>query len=269
MKASNTFKVYEFIERTGGFPAHCCHRGGSGDFGPENTMYNFRRCVWEFNTQIIEIDLALTKDEHLVIIHDEKVDRTTNGKGRVIDYTLDELKKLDAASHYAHLKDQKISIPTFKEFLDEFIPEPNLVFFLDFKDEDTVVKAMHIVKERGIEDRIIVGAVSPDVNQILGFLKSPSVPITSDTKGTLEFFMQNQGLTLELKHNIIGFIFSPATMMFFSPELVTAAHSLGCKFAVVGSPLDFTKFQKQCIDWGVDFIFSDRPDILAQTMNKS
>jgi glycerophosphoryl diester phosphodiesterase len=245
---------------------HCCHRGGSGDFGPENTMFNFRRCVWEFNTQIIEIDLALTKDEHLVIIHDERVDRTTNGKGLVKELTLEELKKLDAAYHYAHLKDQNITIPTFKEFLDEFIQEPNLVFFLDFKDEDSVIKAMQIVNERNIEDRIIVGAVSPAINQLLGFLKSPAVPITSDTTGTLEFVMQKGIITGELRHNIIGYIFSPATMMFFSPDLVTAAHALGCKFAAVGSPLDFSKFQKQCIDWGIDLILTDRPDVLAETM---
>jgi len=263
------FPVYSYIEKSGGFPAHGCHRGGSGDFGPENTMYNFRRCVWECNCQILEIDLTLTKDDHLVILHDDTLDRTTNGKGRVRNYTLEEIKKFDAAQQYPYLKGEKITIPTFTEFLDEFLQVPNLVFFLDFKDEDSVIKAMHVVKERALEDRIIVGAIDPEVNQILALLKSSTVPITSDTTASITFVMKQSEMTVEeLQHNLIGYMFSPATMMFFSAELVAAAHTLNRKFIAVGSPLDLPKFQRQCIDWGVDIILTDRPDVLAQTMGK-
>lgn len=80
-------------------------------------MYNFRRCVWEFATQVIETDLQLTSDGHLVLLHDPTVDRTTNGNGQAKDMTLEELRKLDAASNFPELKGQGIQIPTFEEFL--------------------------------------------------------------------------------------------------------------------------------------------------------
>lgn len=83
-------------------------------------MYNFRRCVWEFATQVIETDLQLTSDGHLVLLHDSTVDRTTNGTGEAKEMTLEELRKLDAAFHFPALKGQGIQIPTFEEFLGTF-----------------------------------------------------------------------------------------------------------------------------------------------------
>ena len=71
------------------------HRGFSGKY-PENTMLAFRKAL-EAGADGIELDVQLTKDGQVVIIHDEKVDRTTNGTGNVRDYTLEELRKLDAS----------------------------------------------------------------------------------------------------------------------------------------------------------------------------
>jgi len=264
------FPVYERIKRTGGFPAHGCHRGGASTFGPENTLYNFRRCVWECRTQIIEIDLQVTKDDQLILLHDDTLTRTTNGRGAVRNFTLEEIKKFDAAKNYPELAGQNIQVPTFNEFLDEFLQVEDLVFFLDFKDEDSALKTINVVKERGIEDRIILGAVPTETNALLQLLKSPIVPLVSDSSASIHFVMSHLGgnTAIEVSHNIIGFFFSPATMMFFSAELVAAAHKSGCKFIVVGDVLDNEAFQKQCIDCGVDIILSDRPDILSRTMKR-
>ena len=68
------------------------HRGFSGKY-PENTMLAFRKAL-ECGADGIEMDVQLTKDGELVVIHDERVDRTTNGTGNVRDYTLEELQKL-------------------------------------------------------------------------------------------------------------------------------------------------------------------------------
>ena len=74
------------------------HRGFSGKY-PENTILAFQKALEE-GVDGIELDVQLTKDGELVIIHDESVDRTTDGKGLVVSYTLEELKKLDASSIY-------------------------------------------------------------------------------------------------------------------------------------------------------------------------
>ena len=74
------------------------HRGASGH-APENTLAAFKKAV-TLGTAFIETDLQLTRDARLVAIHDETVNRTTNGKGAVHDMTLAELRRLDAGSWF-------------------------------------------------------------------------------------------------------------------------------------------------------------------------
>ena len=64
---------------------------------PENTMLAFKKAI-ELGVDQIETDIRITKDNQLVLIHDATLDRTTNGSGKVCDYTLDELKQLDAGN---------------------------------------------------------------------------------------------------------------------------------------------------------------------------
>lgn len=103
--------------------------------------------------RLLEIDLRLTKDMHLVIMHDSTVDRTTNGTGEVSEMTLEEIKQLDAAHNFPELRDQNIKVPTFEEFLEIFIPYPDLLFMFDFKDELAVQKTMEVVNQRNIGNR--------------------------------------------------------------------------------------------------------------------
>ena len=89
------------------------HRGYSGAF-PENTMLAFRKAV-EAGCDGIELDVHETRDGQLVIIHDETIDRTTDGTGPVRDYTLAELKTFNAAKlHGAGLPPERI--PSFEEY---------------------------------------------------------------------------------------------------------------------------------------------------------
>lgn len=74
------------------------HRGASG-YAPENTFAAFDLAA-ELKSDMIELDVQLTKDRHIVVIHDDRVDRTTNGTGYVKDYTLKELQTLDAGSWF-------------------------------------------------------------------------------------------------------------------------------------------------------------------------
>lgn len=89
------------------------HRGFSGRY-PENTLLAFQKAL-EAGVDGIEFDVHLSKDGELVIIHDELLDRTTNGTGLVCDYTLEELKKLDASAGYAGVCGEN-RIPTLEEY---------------------------------------------------------------------------------------------------------------------------------------------------------
>lgn len=92
----------------------CAHRGAM-DTHPENTLAAFHEAV-RLGAHMIEFDVRMTKDGHLVILHDETVDRTTNGNGEISGLTLDEVKHLDAGSWRSEeFTNEKI--PTLKEAL--------------------------------------------------------------------------------------------------------------------------------------------------------
>ncbi|WP_071460891.1 glycerophosphodiester phosphodiesterase [Bacillus massilinigeriensis] len=106
------------------------HRGASG-YAPEHTLESYKLAK-KMGADYIEIDLQMTKDGELVAMHDEKVNRTTNGKGYVKDYTLKELKQLDAGSWFnkkfpnhssPHYKG--LQVPTLKEILKTFGSKAN------------------------------------------------------------------------------------------------------------------------------------------------
>lgn len=91
------------------------HRGSS-KLAPENTMASFKE-AFKHGATAIELDVHRTKDGHLVIMHDDTLDRTTTGRGRVGDFTLKELKELDAGSWFGpQFTGEKI--PTLEEVLD-------------------------------------------------------------------------------------------------------------------------------------------------------
>lgn len=94
----------------------CAHRGAMGTH-PENTIPAFRAAV-EAGAHMIEFDAWLTKDNQMVVIHDSKVDRTTNGEGKVSELTFDEIRKLDAGSWKAP-EFTGLQVPTPEEVLNE------------------------------------------------------------------------------------------------------------------------------------------------------
>ena len=91
------------------------HKGASG-IAPENTLASFQAAL-DIGVDIIELDVRQTKDEEIIVFHDQFLDRTTNGTGNVHEYTLEQLRQLDAGSWFSSkFSDQKI--PTLKEVLD-------------------------------------------------------------------------------------------------------------------------------------------------------
>lgn len=134
------------------------HRGASG-YAPENTLESFRKAV-ELNANAIELDVQLTKDGKIVVIHDYTLDRTTNGNGYVMENTLAEIKKLDAGSWFSS-KFAGEKIPTLKEVIDE-LPE-DIYINIEIKhfrlEERNIGKAIvEFVEKYGLEERIIISS---------------------------------------------------------------------------------------------------------------
>ncbi|WP_291635035.1 glycerophosphodiester phosphodiesterase, partial [Clostridium sp.] len=119
------------------------HRGASAYF-PENTMLSFEMAL-EMGCTGLETDVQLTKDGVLVLIHDETVNRTTNGQGFVKDYTYRELNKLDAGSWKGE-EFTGIKIPTVEELI-YLIKDKNIIINFEIKSG--------IVMYEGIEQKLI------------------------------------------------------------------------------------------------------------------
>ncbi|EPH99076.1 MULTISPECIES: glycerophosphodiester phosphodiesterase family protein [unclassified Enterococcus] len=93
------------------------HRGSSGTH-PENTLPAFAEAV-RVGADAVELDVHLSKDQELIVMHDEEVDRTTNGKGLIREKTLAEIKQLNAGSWFD--KNSSARVPTLKETFDLFL----------------------------------------------------------------------------------------------------------------------------------------------------
>jgi glycerophosphoryl diester phosphodiesterase len=157
------------------------HRGLSPGF-PENTLAAFRNSI-EIGVDVIEVDLRGTADGEVVILHDETVDRTTDGTGDVTEMTLEEIKALDAGSWF----DPSFAgerIPTYEEVL-ELVAGTGVKLLLDIKlspvlDKERIVRLTEqfgaeldvIVGVRSVEDLREFRALNPNL-RTLGFIPEP------------------------------------------------------------------------------------------------
>ena len=119
------------------------HRGVKG-LVPENTLAGFRKAV-EIGCHGVELDVRLTSDGQLAVIHDATLDRTTNGKGAVIDCTMAELKTLIAGDGQ--------TIPTLAEVFELLKTSP-INIQIELKGPDTGESAAELVREWGFEERV-------------------------------------------------------------------------------------------------------------------
>src|SRR5690554_5174035 len=117
------------------------HRGAS-NIAPENTMIAFQK-AYQIGADGVEFDVHLTRDGKPVVIHDERVDRTTNGIGYVKSLTLSEIKKLDAGSYF-HPNYSEEKILTLEETLD---------LVKNFKIINIEIKN-NLLEYKGIEEKV-------------------------------------------------------------------------------------------------------------------
>src|ERR687889_2933154 len=133
-----------------GWPVNLAHRGASA-LAPENTIEAFRLAV-EAGAGGLELDVHMTRDGHIVVIHDATVDRTTNGSGAVSEMTLDELRGFDAGHNFSSdggptrpYRGRGVRVPTLGEVLREF---PEVAVNIEIKAptpgiEETVLGILH------------------------------------------------------------------------------------------------------------------------------
>jgi len=158
------------------------HRGASA-YAPENTMAAFQRAV-DMGATEVETDVAFTKDRQLLLLHDNTLDRTTNGSGLPEDYTLDELKRLDAGSWL----DERLSwdrdyggekLITLEELLDRF--GDGLTYHVEIKKPmaGLVPAVIAAIAERGLIERVFIAAINDDASLQEAIRLAPGIRVAS------------------------------------------------------------------------------------------
>jgi glycerophosphoryl diester phosphodiesterase len=222
------------------------HRGGIVKGYPENTIAAYRRAV-SLGVHAIEIDLRGTSDGEIVIMHDETLDRTTNGKGKVSDHTLAELRKLDAG--------EGERIPTYEEVL-KIVAGTGVQLLLDIKesrslDKDKVVRLTErhhavlnvIVGPRSLDDLRAFQALNPNL-RTLGFVPDAA---------SIESFVAAGVDIIRLWPDWIK----------ADPGLVGRVHALGRPVWVTAGDASREELEK-LISLGVDGILSDFPEMMGK-----
>ncbi len=232
------------------------HRGFRSKY-PENTLIAFEKAI-KANCHGIEFDVHLTKDNEVVIIHDETLEGTTNGKGCIKDYTLAELKTLDA-SHKFNAKVGHQEIPTLREYF-ELVRDYDIISNIELKtgiyEYPGIEEIVHnLIVEYKLEDHVLISSFNHE--SILRMKK-----IAHNIKYGLLFdtwlihpekYVKNLGI--ECYHPV-------AYSM--RQEIVDALKNEGIIVNVwVGrEPVDF----KALIEMGIDGIITDYPDVIDEIL---
>ncbi len=155
------------------------HRGASG-YRPENTLEAFALAA-ELGADGVELDVHFTKDGQVVVIHDEKIDRTSNGQGEVKDYTLDELNLFDFGFKF-YGERRGVKIPTLDEVYALLAPT-GLTVNVEIKatDADLPAACDRIAKKYNMENKVIYSSF--DHLQLVRMKQANSDAVTAPLYG--------------------------------------------------------------------------------------
>jgi glycerophosphoryl diester phosphodiesterase len=223
-------------------PLRFGHRGASG-YMPENTLASFQKAI-EIGVAMIELDIHRCKSGEIIVMHDDMVDRTTNGHGLVADFTLDALKMLDAG------KGEKI--PTLEEVLDMVDRQVGVV--VELKEEAVVEQAAQIIQryisEKGwTSDQFSVTAFDHYLLRTFHAL-CPAIPLGAILAGNpIEYAEFGERL---------GATSVNMAYPFLTQNFVDDAHKRG--LLVFAWPVDEIRDIERMKSLGVDGIFSNFPD---------
>lgn len=254
-------------------PLVIAHRGGKG-LWPENTLFAFERAV-ALGVDMLEMDLHLSQDAELVVIHDATLERTTNGEGPVAHYNLAELQALDAGYRWTAdggqtypYRGQGTRIASLREVLEQFPLTPKVI---EIKAPDVGMEALLCETLRAYDqlDRVLIGSfherslkrfreVCPQVatsagpvsvQLILGLTWLGLSDLLTPSYQTLQIPQQHSGLTLA------------------TPRLIHNAQARGLHVQVW--TINEQPTMQHLLEMGVNGLVTDFPDRSLQLLGRS
>jgi glycerophosphoryl diester phosphodiesterase len=279
-------------------PLNIAHQGGEIE-APSDTLYAFKTAKRK-GADMIETDVHLTADGRVVVLHDETVDRTTNGTGSVEQMTLAEIKRLDAAYWFiegegtvhdpgrpasdftwrgvatgdrrppSRFRANDFTIPTLDELLEAF---PTTLLNIELKPTVAMTGRLEaavaaLLRAHGRTDDVIVASFNDQSVEIFKAI-APEVHTAVPTAQVAAFWASSQG-ELPGSPNPQHVAFQvPETfegLTIVTPDFISDAHANN--LAVHVWTVNEAAAMQRLLDWGADGIMTDRPTLLEQVLRE-
>ena len=269
---SNPAPDHPYYAENLNYPLVIAHQGGDGVW-PGETMLAYQNAV-DLGVDVLEMDIHITKDGELILMHDETVDRTTDGTGEIESMTLTDLKKLDAAYDWSPdegktfpYRGQGIQVATLEEIFQAF-PEMRMTIEIKKTNSSMAKPFCDLIREYNMQDKVLVASFHDE--RLKEFrTECPEVATSSAKNETTVFVL--------LTKAFLGGFYSPifyslqvpeesGGITVMTPAFVRAAHARN--LAVEPWTINDEETMRKFIEWGVDGIITDRPDILMEVLGR-
>ena len=245
-------------------PLAFAHRGGAG-LAPENTIAAFDRGL-AAGADGLELDVRLAADGVVVVHHDATVDRTTDRTGPVAAFTADELARADAAARFETAGSRPfaglgIGVPTLLEVLRRY-REARIIIEMKENRAELARATVAAVRAADAVERVCLGASGRRVLRAARAIE-PAIA-TSAAREEVRWALYRSWLGWPVSRPAYGGYQVPETLgrtRVVSPRFIDGAHRGG--LAVQVWTVDAARDARRLIDWGVDALISDRPDVVA------
>lgn len=269
------------------------HRGGAS-IAPENTLVAFERAM-QLGVDMIELDVQISRDGHLVVIHNETVDLTTDGEGLVTELTLAQLQSLDAAYHFQDIRghyiyrNQGITIPALEEVFQQF-PQARLLIdvkvpsekgeekeevlpreVLEGKSVEKLLaeKLWNLIDQYGFHEQVAVASLNDQFIQQFQMVSEGKIPVIAGQQEATRFVFLNKLFLDRLYRPRADVLALPAAYNIINLQgqrLIDGAHRFN--MPILYWTINEEETIRTLIERGADGIVTDRPDLMIRILNE-
>lgn len=237
------------------------HRGASA-YAPENTLPAFEKAV-DIGADGVELDIHLSRDGRLVVIHDEMLDRTTNGHGFVKDFTLAELKKLDASKTMTNSGFCNLRIPTLGEVY-ELLADTELLVNVEVKNSiflypGILEKALEAEAKYGMSGRVLYSSFNHYAMQELKRISPQSKTGLLYSTMLIDPWSAAMAANADALHPFFPCIAN-------TPCMIPKCRKNG--IAVNTWTVDEPEYIRAMLMLGVDSVITNKPDVAKSVRNE-
>jgi glycerophosphoryl diester phosphodiesterase len=243
------------------------HRGG-GALAPENTLAAFDHGL-RLGADGLELDVHLSRDGVVVVHHDRVLERTTNLRGAVAEFTAGELARADAGYHFRRgdsfpFRGLGIGVPMLAQVLARY-PDVPIIIELKVNNVALAAATIAVVGRAGAVDRVCLGSFGMRVLRAARRLE-PAIA-TSAAREEVRWALYRSWCRWPVSRVAYAGYQVPeqaGSTRVVSPRFVDAAHRLGLGVQVW--TVDKENDARRLLDWGVDGLITDRPDVIVPVL---